>query len=364
MMLKSMTEQSAMVKQNKQLIDDLHPAIQTAVLRERESLLMRKRVAEGEYNRYMGRVGSAPEQERVLTEIGRDRNVKQSVYVGLLQKREENALELANMTDKGRKIDETLYQKKTKPKTLSILIIAVVLGLLIPYVVFFIQRQLKSKVDSDIDLKLLTRIPLIGTLSSNSDEESFRIVRKNLLHYLREKKSILVTSADDGDGKTFCASRLAESFAKMGEKTVLCDLNFHHPSVATVLGVPANSDFVTLLQQHALTKEEILSIVKKSCIQGLDVIPVDAINGVNPADILAHKSLYQVLGCLREMYDIVVLDSAAVGKYSDIMMDGLADVTCYVCRSGKTPKVAIEELDKMKEENRLASPYIVLNQKS
>jgi capsular exopolysaccharide synthesis family protein len=364
-MLKSMTEQTTQVMQNKQLINELHPAILTAVRREKEALLMRRKVVEGEYNRYMGRVGNAPEQERVLTEIGRDRNVKQGVYVSLLQKREENAIELANTTDKGRKIDETLYLKKTRPKTLVALALALMAGLLLPYMVFFMHRFLKNRIDSEIDLKLLTRLPFIGSVSSNPDEceESFRRIRTHLLHQMKEgQKTVLVTSAEEGDGKSFCAIRLAEAFAKMGERTMLCDLNFHHPSIAKMLDVEDRTGLTTLLA-HDVSKNQIQSVIKESRLSGLNVLPAGPLSSVHPADLLAHKCLNHLLDGLRQVYDIVILDSPAVGRYHDILIDGLADVTCYVCQSGKTTKISIEELDKMANQNSLASPCIVLNQK-
>ena len=71
-----------------------------------EAGLIRTIKAEREYNRYMSRVGGAPEQERVMTDVSRQRNIKQSVFVSLLQKREELAMELANTTDKGKLIDD------------------------------------------------------------------------------------------------------------------------------------------------------------------------------------------------------------------------------------------------------------------
>lgn len=364
-MLKSMTEQTTQVMQNKQLINELHPAILTAVRREKEALLMRRKIVEGEYNRYMGRVSNAPEQERVLTEIGRDRNVKQGVYVSLLQKREENAIELANTTDKGRKIDETLYLKKTKPKTFVALVLALMAGLLLPYVVFFMRRMLKGRIDSDIDLKLNTHLPLLGVISSNPDEceESFRSIRTHLLHQMKDgQKTVLVSSAEEGDGKSFCAIRLAEAFARMGERTVLCDLNFRHPSIAKMLDVEDQTGLATLLA-HDVSREQILAVIKASETPGLDVLPVGTFNSVHPADLLAHKNLYQVLDGLKQVYEIVILDSPAIGKYHDVLIDGLADVAFYVCLAGKTKKNAIEELEKMASENRLASPCIVLNQK-
>lgn len=343
MLLKSVTEQSTQVKLTTQLIDELHPVIQTAFKRDRESLLLRKRVAEREYNRYMSRVENVPEQERNMTEVSRLRNIKQSVFASLLQKREQVAMELANTVDKGRLIEETLPLTKTNRKSLMALLLSPVFGMILPYAFFFSRRSLKKQIDSDIDLKVTTKLPLAGTLGQGDCDDAFRSLRANLLHLLKEgQKTILVTSADEGDGKTFCAVRLAKAFAQMGEKTAVCDLNFRHPSLAKEFGTSDRTGQVTLLQKE-------------------DILPAEITGSTHPADLMAHKGLHKTLTSLRENYDIIILDGSAV-KFGDILIDGLADVTCYVCRTGKTSKEAIEELEKLKAENRLASPSLVLNQ--
>ena len=307
MLLKSVTEQSTQVKLTTQLIDELHPVIQTAFKRDRESLLLRKRVAEREYNRYMSRVEKAPEQERNMTEVSRQRNIKQSVFLSLLQKREQVVMELANTVDNGRLIDETQALKKTKPKTLYALLLSPILGLLLPYVFFFSRRSLKKQIDSEIDLKLTTKLPLAGTIPASGTEErdnAFRLIRNNILNLLGEgQKTILVTSANQGDGKTFCATHLAEAFFRMGEKTI--------------------------------------------CRSLYEILPAGVSESTHSADLLAHEGLHQALASLRETYDIIILDGPEVDPYNETLIGSLADVTCFVCRSEKTSKSVIEELEKM-----------------
>lgn len=364
MLLKSVTEQSNQVKLTTQLIDELHPVIQTAFKRDRESLLLRKRVAEREYNRYMSRVENAPEQERSMTEVSRQRNIKQSVFVALLQKREQVAMELANTVDKGRLIDETQWIKKTKPKTLIAILLSPLLGLILPYVFFFARRNLKQVIESEMDLKTVTKLPIVGTVPASGQgdcDDAFRTIRTNLLHQLREgQKTVLVTSADEGDGKTFCAVRLAKAFAQMGEKTVVCDLNFRHPSLAEEFGVK-ETGLADLLKGSFKDNEKIQAVISNTSTQNLDLLPAGQAVNVHPADLIAYRDLLKVLACLRESYDIVILDSPAIGKYGDVLIDGLADATSFICRSGKTSKAAIEEVEKLNTENRLASSCIILN---
>ncbi len=322
LLLKSVSEKSSQVLQLNQLIRELHPAIQSALQRDRQSLAIRRRTVEQEYNRYKNRVGSAPEQERVMTDVSRQRNIKQGVFVSLLQKREEIAMELANTTDKGRLIDETQAQGKTKPKTLATLLSSLIMGLLLPYVFFFYRRNVKKNIDSEIDLKVTTTLSLAGTipaLGQGDVDDAFRLVRNHILPLLGEgKKTILVTSANKGDGKTFCATHLAEAFTRMGEKTI--------------------------------------------CRHLLDVLPVGSTDAVHPADLLAHKDLRQSLASLKESYDIIILDGPEMDPGNETLIDGLADVTCFVCRAGKTTKAAVERLGNINSDHRQSSPCIVLNQ--
>lgn len=363
LLLKSITEHSAQVKLTTQLIDELHPVILTAFIRDRESLLLRKQAAEREYNKYMSRVGSAPEQERVLTEIGRDRNIKQGVYVSLLQKREENAMEIARTTDKGRLVDATLFNKKVKPRVLIVLLLVIVISMLLPFLYYYLREWLKGVVENSDDLRQLSELPVIGEIpvDGSMTEEAFHSVRASLIHLMREgQKRIMVTSNSTADGKTYTAIHLANALSATGKKVVLCDLNLRNPSVGKQLNVQGKG-WCDILSEEALTLSDIQSVVQKTMSGGPDVLLAGQIPSVHPATLLAHDHLCRIIACLKEAYDFVILDMSAVGQYDEVLVDGLADVTCFVCRSGKTPKTAINHLNQLAAEARLMSPVMVLN---
>ena len=321
-LLTGVSEMSPHLQQINRQIKDLHPTILAAIQRDRQSIAIRRRLVEQEYNRYLSRVGNAPEQERVLTDVSRQRSIKQGVFVSLLQKREETAMELANTTDKGRLIDETMFQSKAKPRTKVALLVSLILGLLLPYIYFFSRRNLKPMIDSEVDLKLLTTLPQVGTipaLGKGNVDDAFRLIRNQMLRLLDEgKKTILVTSANQGDGKTFCATHLAEAFTRMGEKTI--------------------------------------------CRHIFAVIPGSTDAAVHPADLLAHKDLLQTIANLRETYDIIILDSPELDPSNETLIGGLADVICFVCRAGKTTKAAVERFGKTNSDHCPSTPCIVLNQ--
>ena len=367
LLLKSATEKSPQVMRVTAMLDELQPVIKNALKRDIESLRLRSSSLEREYNKYMGRVADAPEQERALTEIGRQRKIKEGVFLSLLQKREENAMDLINTVDKGRFIDMVQYDRKVKPRTKIVLLLALVIGILLPFITLHLRRWLKGTISDSQDLKGLTSLPVCGEIPSEGSltKEAFVNCRSSLLHQMEEgQKTVLVTSNATGDGKTYMAIHLAESFAEMGKKVLLCDMDFRNPSVARAFNLQEEKGLCSILINGESDINQVMDLVKKSSVSGVpDILVAGRIPSVHPADLLAHKNMMKVLTILKEHYDLIVLDTSAVGQYGDILIDGLADMTCYVCRSGKTPKTAIYHLNEWAESQRLASPVIIFNHK-
>lgn len=367
MMLKSASEQSPQVKRLTELIEDLHPVIKATMERERQSLVLKRDILEKEYGKYMSRITKVPEQERALTEVTRQRTVKQSVYLSLLQKREENAMELANTTDKGKLIDATLYKSKERPKTLIVLFLSLVLGILIPYLVIFLRRRLRGTVGSYDDLLSETSLPVIGCISADhykDPEESFRSLRTHLLHQMGDEcKAILVTSYGSGEGKTYTAIHLAESFARVGKKVLLCEMNLRNPSIGKELGLTERKGLCDILSDVvSIESGGVSDVIRPVQAKGFDVLLAGNAQTTHPADLLAHKNLGVLIQQQKENYDVLLLDTAAVDVYADTLeVAGLADLTCFVCLRDKTPKTIFDKLMNQTELGILPSPCIILN---
>lgn len=315
-MLKSLSEQSPMVQKITESIQELHPNIQTAMKRDRQSLLIKRQTVEREYNRYNSRVTSAPQQERVLTEIGRQREIKQAVYLLMLQKREETAMELANVTDKGKLIDPPAADPgSNKPQKKIVLLVALFLGALLPMGVLYLLQMFKQKIDTRDELEAATKLPILAEIPQSENDESIRNLRTNLLLNLKEgQKAILVASANDGDGKTFIAQHLTDSLTAIGKKATLIKADLRNNS--------------QLSNQHA-------------------------------ADILAGEAFAKQLADAKADYDFVILDSPAMSQYADAyQLAQFADATLYVVKAGKTQKPAIEALN---TDKNLPNPMLVLN---
>ena len=218
-LLKSVSEMSPQVQRLTESIQELHPTLQLAMKRERQQLVMQKNAVEREYARYSGRIGSAPQMERVLTEIGRQREIKQGVYLVMLQKREETAMELANTTDKGRFIDTVQADPlSATPQKKMVLLVALFLGALLPMGVLYLLQMLKTKIDTREELGVVTKLPILAEITALNSDEAIRNLRTNLLLNLKpDQKTILVASQNDGDGKTFIAQHLTDSLKVIGK---------------------------------------------------------------------------------------------------------------------------------------------------
>lgn len=323
-LLKSMSEKAPQVERITETIKELHPVIQTAMKRDRQSLLMKRSTVEREYSHYMSRVSSTPEKERVLTEIGRERSIKQSVYLMLLQKREEAAIELANVSDKGKWVDNArLIKNSIKPKKKVALLIALFLGLIIPLGVLFILKLMRGEIETINDIKVLSKYPIVGQIPILNNNEAIRNLRTNLLLSLEaNQKVILVVSDSVNDGKTFLSKSLAEMLQQTGKKALLLNLNL---------------------------RENVSEIA--------DLLP--DFKNLHPSDIIAHEEFAQLINKLKSEYDYLVIDTPALSKFADAyQIAQFADVTCYVIKVGHTSKKKIENL---KDEKRLPNIKFVLN---
>ena len=381
-LLQAASEMAPQVQTLNATISDLQASIQTALLQARRSADIARQGIQSEYSKYQGRISSAPVQERVLTQIGRQQDVKSGLYLMLLQKREENSISLAATADKGRLLDEPLINGKVSPKNAIILLAALVIGFLLPMLVLYLLAFFRYKIEGHDDVARLTSMPIVADVAVASDsvksaagivvqanknnqiDEIFRSMRTNIQFMLKEnQKVILFTSSTAGEGKTFNAANLAVSFALLGKKVVLCGLDIRKPALGRLFGISDRKDGIThLLRMDKVTLEDLNRQICPSLVnENLDLLLAGAVPP-NPAELLARDSFEQTINLLRERYDYVILDTAPVGLVTDTLQIGrVADVTVFVCRADYTPKSSFGLLNTLAKEQKLPNPCVVLN---
>ena len=381
-LLRSASENSPTVTPLTAQLDELQASIQSSLNQTRKNYEIQRNSIAQQFNKYSAQVGATPEQERMLTQIGRQQDVKSGLYLMLLQKREENSISLAATADKGRLIDEPTAAGKVSPKSSMIMLIALLLGLAIPALILFLMSFFRYKIEGHDDVARLTKLPILADVAvasetaktkadivvhenkNNQMEEIFRAMRTNVQFMLAEnEKVILFTSSTSGEGKTFNAANLAVSFALLGKKVILVGLDIRKPRLAELFEIDDHKHGITPLLTHDNpTWEQIQAQVLPSGINNnLDLLLAGPIPP-NPTELIARTSLEVIFEHLRENYDYILIDSAPVGLVTDTLQIGrVADATVYMCRADYTPKESFNLINSLDADKKLPKMSIVLN---
>lgn len=381
-LLHSASENSPTVTPLTAQLDDLNSSIKRAMTQARAGLRIQRNSIAAQAGKYEGQINNTPEQERMLTQIGRQQEVKSGLYLMLLQKREENSISLAATADKGKLIDTPVFAGKVTPKNSMIMLIALILGLAIPAGILFLLEFFRYKIEGHNDVEKLTNLPIIADVAIASEraktkadivvhenknnlmEEIFRSLRTNLQFLLKQHdKVIMFTSTTSGEGKTFIASNVAISFALLGKKVVLVGLDIRKPRLAELFEIDDHHHGITNL----LVKDEVnWSDVKEQIIPSgindkLDILMAGPVPP-NPGELVTRESLEQTMEQLKEHYDYILIDTAPVGLVTDTLALGrISNATVYVCRADFTQKASFGLINSLSMEKKLPNMSIVLN---
>lgn len=381
-LLHSASENSPTVTPLTAQLDDLNSSIKRAMTQARAGLKIQRNSIAAQAGKYEGQINNTPEQERMLTQIGRQQEVKSGLYLMLLQKREENSISLAATADKGKLIDTPVFTGKVTPKNSIIMLIALILGLAIPAGILFLLEFFRYKIEGHNDVEKLTNLPIIADVAIASEraktkadivvhenknnlmEEIFRSLRTNLQFLLKQHdKVIMFTSTTSGEGKTFIASNVAISFALLGKKVVLVGLDVRKPRLAELFEIDDHHHGITNL----LVKDEVnWSAVKEQIIPSgindkLDILMAGPVPP-NPGELVTRESLDQTMEQLKEHYDYILIDTAPVGLVTDTLALGrISNATVYVCRADFTQKASFGLINSLSMEKKLPNMSIVLN---
>ena len=381
-LLASASENSPLVMTQTDLLDQLEASIKEALRQARRTADIERQGIESQYKEYQAKIVNTPEQERILTEIGRQQDVMSGLYLMLLQKREENSISLAATADKGKLIDEPAFGGKVSPKSTIITLAALVLGFAIPLLITYLLQFLRYKIEGHEDVMKLTDVPIVADVAvanenaktaagivvhenkNNQTDEIFRAMRTNIQFMMKEHdKVIMFTSATSGEGKTFNAANLAVSFALLGKKVILMGLDIRKPALGRLFEIKDRSIGISiLLTMDKVTESDLMSQIRSSGINAnLDLLLAGP-TPPNPTELLARENMDDIMRMLREKYDYIIFDTAPVGLVTDtLQLAKHADVTAFVCRADYTPKSTFAIVNSMKKEEKLPNLCIVIN---
>ena len=381
-LLRSASESSPVVEPLTDQIRDLNVNIRRAIAAARKNLQIQRDAVLAQVTKYTDQVEETPQQERMLTQIGRQQEVKSGLYLMLLQKREENSISLAATADKGRLIDDPQLNGKVSPNSAYIMLIALVIGLAIPVLIILIIQFFRYKIEGHDDVARLTKLPIIADIAiasnsakgkadivvhenqNNQMEEIFRSLRTNLQFMLHEgEKVVLFTSSTSGEGKTFTAANLSVSFGLLGKKVILVGLDIRRPRLAEQFGINDHKHGITnILVKDNPNREDVEAQILPSGVnKNLDLLMAGPVPP-NPAELIARNSLDTIIEILKEKYDYIMIDTAPVGLVTDtLQIARVTNVSVYMCRADYTPKASFAMINSLAKEEKLPNMAMVLN---
>ena len=381
-LLKSSSEDNPYVQNLTAQLDEMWPSIQMSLDAIRNDVMTQKSSADRQYSMYSSRISSTPTQERALTNMSRQQEIKANLYLMLLQKREENYISLASTAAKARIIDSPQLMGQVAPKSNIIWLIALLLGIGFPIGLIYLLNLLRYRIEGREDVEKLTKISILADIplagktvdgekalvvrenTNNAMEEAFRGLRTNLRFILEgEERVILCTSCIPGEGKTFVCTNLAMSLALMGKKVVVVGLDIRKPRLVKLFGLPSDKKGITTFLSGndmtfgALDDQIVHGVVNKN----LDVLPAGIIPP-NPGELISREQLDKSVELLKEHYDYVLLDTPPIGLVSDTLSIGrVADMCLFVCRADYSPRANFDLINSLNAEEKLPKISLVLN---
>ncbi|WP_026837176.1 GumC family protein [Gillisia sp. JM1] len=327
-------------------------------------------------------IASVPGKEKQFRGILRQQNIKEALYLFLLQKREETSLSLAVTAPKAKIVDRAYsMDAPVSPKKKIIFLAALILGILIPFLIIYLQQLLNNKIHSQQDMQAAIKaIPLVGevprigrgeseVITKNDRSvlsESFRILHTNLQYLLvnagvsKGANVLFVTSSVKGEGKTFTAFNLALTLANSGNKVLIMGADLRNPQLQRY--EMDSRDFKGISDYLVNSELELKSLIKTSEIHNdLDLLASGSVPP-NPSELWRTSRTESLFESLKEDYDYIVVDTAPVMLVTDtFLINKYADLTLYVTRAGYTEKKLLNFALDAKKDGKLHDVSFVLN---
>lgn len=326
-----------------------------------------------------------PELRIPYKKIERLLEIKEQLYFSLLQQREQIKLSEATTVSELRVLMSPRLTNRISATDRDIYMYCAFAGLLFPILLMALSIMLDKTIDNPDEIGERTDVPVIASIGHSKSKEQivvrrdtrtamaemFRLLRTNLsfftgagnqLHDSENKtanQSMVVTSSVSGDGKTFIVVNMGMSMAIAGKKVCLVNIDLRKPKLARYLG---REDELQGLSNYLSSDMKISDVIEKTeHHENLFFIPSGPIPP-NPAELLLTKKMGLAVTYLKENFDVLIFDAPPIGAVADAFaMQPYVDLSLFIVRYRHSELRALTLIQNAKDEKKLPSPAIVLN---
>lgn len=357
-------------------IDATKANIENRIASIRQELATNNNFLAGQERSTTGRFVTLPEKEKDYIQVNRLLNIKQSLYVFLLQKKEDKNIEFASSAITGSRIVDWRINGVQDPKPSIIYAGAFLIGLLVPATVVLIRFLLNKRIETPSEIYKTTTLPIAGEIAYISKMESemvmrpgnvspvaeqFRTLRTNI-SYLNQgnpNKVLMITSGVSGEGKSFISLNLANTLAITNKKTVLIEFDLRNPSLAPLIGGNPNIGVANFLAGE-VSVDDIIQPVEGA--ENLFFISAGLPLPANPGEIILRNEMQPLFEQLRQRFEFIVLDTPPIEAVSDALTLGKwADATYFVLRHKYSLRSSLVRMHRLYEDRKLPRPALIIN---
>ena len=321
-----------------------------------------------------------PYQEKMIRSIERQQKIKETLYLLLLQKREEASINLAIVNPSIKIVDAAMANRTPlSPKRGLIFMLAFGLGLLVPFAILFVYYLFDNKLHTREALEsrlehisiiaeipfILERQKLIKLNDRSVLSEAFRILIANLnfvTPFTANKPPIIyVSSSIKGEGKTFTSVNLALTLASLNKKVIVIGADLRNPQIHKMLKSKRSKvGLINYLIDPNLNHLNCVDKLKVNDIN-LDVIFSGEIPP-NPSEIISNGRFGHLLDELKKEYDYIIVDTPPTLLVADtILISKYADLTLYIVKANYTQKNVLNFINTLNQQNKIKNASIVFN---
>ncbi|EKF56405.1 capsular exopolysaccharide family protein [Galbibacter marinus] len=324
------------------------------------------------------RISAVPGQERQNRDIQRQQDIKEAIYLYLLQKREESAISMAATSPNSKVIEPAYSSFNPISSGTKVYFAALMLGLIIPFGVIYGKELFDTKIRTKEDVtsevpssRVLAQLPHVEHNSKmmikDNDRsilaESFRILRTNI-DYMRSSNGhgkgevIFVTSSIPGEGKSFVAQNLASIYALSHKRVLLIGADIRKPGLNSFTRAKPGPGLSEYLNGDIEVEDLIQPVLSQ---KNLDLVHSGKIPP-NPAELLMDSRLEILFETLKTQYDVIIVDTAPSLPVTDTLLIGkYADRVLYIVRANYSEKPLLDFIDELHQEKKLPNLFLVLN---
>lgn len=373
--LNGVTESSYGIKEDKQSIEKLKRNLLIYISNSKKAIGENIIDIKKQINLYVGNIKTIPKKQRDLIKIQRNLDVNQKMYGFLLEKKSDNIIGRGSILPETKVLEAARDIGIVRPDKQKIRFSFIGAGLILALIIIFIRTSFFAKIESIEELKKKTTLPILGEVlfspsvadwaiavekeSKSPITESFRTIRTNL-EYMAPglgSKTVVITSNNPGEGKTFTSLNIAAILAKAGKKVVILELDLHKPKVQKALNMIADIGISTVI----IGKSTIEESIKETSIENMFVL-LSGPTPPNPSEMILSKPLEKIMEYAKQHFEYVIIDTPPVGLISDaLVLMKHADISLFVLNTKFASKESIQNAHDIVNMNQLKHFGFILN---